>query len=92
MSPAQHKQYLIDSINEMQSFCDKLAAKMENCNNDMSYHGFRKVYASKKENISYFKHLLRLQYGYEYTAQQPLFNNNITTQLWPLQLPAITNL
>jgi hypothetical protein len=69
MTAAQHKQYLIDSINEMQSFCDKLAAKMENCNNDASYHGFRKVYLSKKENISQFVQLLREQYGYEYTAQ-----------------------
>jgi hypothetical protein len=69
MTPAQHKQYLIDSIVEMEAFCDKLAAKMENCNNDMSYHGFRKVYFSKKENIEQFKQLLRKQYGYEYTAQ-----------------------
>lgn len=68
MTPAQHKQYLIDSIAKMQAFCDKLAAKMDTCNNDMSYNGFRKVYAAKQANIEQFKQLLHKQYGCEYST------------------------
>jgi hypothetical protein len=59
-----HKQYLIDSISEMEAFLCKLAVKMEACNNDMSYNGMRRVYFSKQDNIRAFKQLLLSQYGY----------------------------
>jgi hypothetical protein len=72
MTPAQHKQYLIDSIVEMEAFNAKLTRKIETDQQYMSdtvLQSMCNIVDRKDENIRQFKQLLREQYGYEYTAQ-----------------------
>lgn len=59
----QHKQYLIDSITEMQAFCAKLEIKINETNNDMAHHQMRGIYSRKQENIAQFKAILQSQYN-----------------------------
>lgn len=59
-----HKQYLIDSIAEMESFCAKLEIKINETNNDMTGHALCGIYSRKQENIARFKDILRTKYDH----------------------------
>jgi len=59
----QHKQYLIDSIAEMEAFCAKLEVKINETSNDITGHAMCGIYSRKQENIAQFKALLQSQYN-----------------------------
>lgn len=60
---AAHKQYLIDSIAEMQAFCAKLEVKINETNNTITGRAMCGIYSRKQESIARFKALLQSQYN-----------------------------
>lgn len=62
----QHKQYLIDSIAEMQAFIDKCNANIYDRRDTISGKSLTAMYGiieRKEANINQFKHLLLSQYN-----------------------------
>jgi hypothetical protein len=67
MTPAQHKQYLIDSIGEMEAFVDKIIGKIYEQRDTISDNSLKTFYGiidRKKEAISEFKQILATEYDY----------------------------
>jgi hypothetical protein len=64
MTPIQHKQYLIDSIAEMNAFCAKLEIKINETNNEVTGNAICGIYSRKQESITKFKQLLKEQYNH----------------------------
>lgn len=66
MKPAEHKQYLIDSIAEMQAFIDKAIGNIYDRRDTITeqsltvMHG---IIARKKANIEQFKTILQSTYN-----------------------------
>lgn len=69
MTPQQHRQYLIDKISEMEFFNERLVAKIEAEQANMSeaaLQGMCGIVDRKDANISTFKAILKEKYGYTY--------------------------
>lgn len=69
MTPQQHRQYLIDSIHEMEKFNERLIAKIEAEQANMSeaaLQGMCGMVDRKDANIATLKALLQEKYGYAY--------------------------
>ncbi len=69
MTQAEHKQYLIDSIVEMEAFIDKIIGKLyegRETLTESSVNTFNGIIDRKKANIAQFKELLSTQYNYSY--------------------------
>lgn len=67
MIPAQHKQYLIDSIAEMELFIDKIIATIyerRDIITDRALNTYYGIIDRKKANIEQFKQLLATQYNH----------------------------
>lgn len=67
MTPAQHKQYLIDSIAEMDSFIDKVICNIydrRDTISESSLSAMQGIIDRKKKNIVEFRELLQAQYNH----------------------------
>lgn len=67
MTQNEHKQYLIDSISEMEVFIDKIIGKLyegRETLTESSVKTFQGIIDRKKANIVQFKELLRTQYNH----------------------------
>lgn len=63
----EHKQYLIDSISEMNAFIDKVIANIYDRRDTISEKSMQAMYGiidRKKENIARFKTMLTTQYNH----------------------------
>jgi len=67
MTPTQHKQHLIDSIYEMQSFINKIIGNIQERRETITSKSLATFYGiidRKNENIHQFKQLLKEQYNH----------------------------
>jgi hypothetical protein len=67
MTQAEHKQYLIDSITEMELFIDKMIANIYDRRDtigDKSLNAMYGIMDRKKANIAQFKRILREEHNY----------------------------
>ncbi len=67
MTPTEHKQYLINSIEEMETFIDKCIAKLYKGEiaTEVGAKAIANVIDRKKANIRQFKELLRTKYNHQ---------------------------